>query len=197
VLRNLLATILVVALSFSTVCAWASEQVYYYYQGKKVYVDLTNRIAVRTVRGVDASDLFRLILGSAKPFSSIRLEGEGLWLIELKTPVQPDELSLLARRLASHPAVEFAAPVFASSNEELVLLDEFIVKFKENVSELDILRLNAANSVIVARRGPLPGTFVLKVTPRSKLNALEMANLYYEQGVVVYSQPNFIRLGQR
>lgn len=195
--RSLLAIVLVLTLFLSPVCAWASEQVYYYYQGQKVYVDLTNRIAVRTVRGVDAPELFRSVLGPVKPVSSTQVESQGLWLIELKISAQPEELALLARRFASHPAVEFAAPVVATSTEELVILDEFVVKFKENVREPDILRLNAANSVIIARQGPLPSTFVLKVTPRSKLNALEMANLYYEQGVAVYSQPNFIRLGQR
>jgi hypothetical protein len=197
VARRLPGILLVLAVCVPALTVSAFEQPYYYFQGKKIHVDPTSRIAVRPLQGVEASDVFKTVLGPSVRFSTTQLEEHRLWLVDLHALLKPADLLLASRRFASHPGVEFAAPVFSTATEELVLLDEFIVKFKESVRDVEIARFNAANSVIVARKGPGPDTLVLKVTARSKLNALEMANLYYEQGVTVYSQPNFLRVSQR
>lgn len=173
------------------------EPPYYYFQGKKVQLNFMHMIAVRLLQGIDATIVFKNIIDSRLNFSFEQLEEHHLWMINVKNALTHKDILLLSRRFASHPGVEFSVPVFSSGSEHLVVADEFIVKFKEDVSEFDILRFNMTNSVIVARKGPTPDSLVLKVTRQSMLNALEMANLYYEQGMAVYSHPNFIRMVQR
>lgn len=70
---------------------------------------------------------------------------------------------------------------------EVGITDEFLVQFLDDVSTADIDRLNEEHRVTVVKKDSY---YLLRVS--SKEDALEVANAYYETGLVRFSHPNFI-----
>ena len=87
--------------------------------------------------------------------------------------------------------------VFTPKNNpsgEMLLTKEFIVKLKEGI---DIKQLESLNQKYkVEKVKNIEGNndeFVLKVTPATKMNALEISNIYHEEPIIQWSQPNWIQ----
>lgn len=74
---------------------------------------------------------------------------------------------------------------------DMIMADEFVVKFGPDVTEEQIIALNSDHNVEIVSYSPWLG-YLLMVTENSQLNALEMANLYYENPLTVWSHPNFV-----
>lgn len=77
----------------------------------------------------------------------------------------------------------------------MIVTDEFIASFPAEKGKEEIGQINLSNGVEIVE--PVIGqynTFVLKVTPRTHLDALAMANLYQETHTAVSAAPNFLRL---
>ncbi len=189
-MRKVLLSCLVILLVVSP--SFASGKPYYYYQGKKQTLETTNLIAVRLNHGMDIKMVFVDQKISALP-KITQFEEFHLWLLEFNLPLRPEDLNLLSRRIASHPVVEFATPVLSSGNELLIVMDELVVKEKPTISR-DPIYFAYSHSLIPLREGAVAGTWIWKVTKQAHLNALEIGNIFVEQGIAEYAHPNFLRI---
>ncbi len=76
---------------------------------------------------------------------------------------------------------------------QLAETDEFLVRFKPELSDAQIAAFNQQQNVGVARLQPFGDrVVVLKPNPGSPRSARELANLYFEQGVAQFAEPNFV-----
>ncbi|MDR2968426.1 MAG: S8 family serine peptidase [Tannerellaceae bacterium] len=73
------------------------------------------------------------------------------------------------------------------------ITDEFLVKIKEGTSHAQLQKLAEKNGCTVSEREWFGGgvAFVISVSKSSDLNAIGMANLFYETGLFESAAPNF------
>ena len=129
-------------------------------------------------------------------FVTVPLFPSGLILMELKEGLVTDDVAKTRENLNKSTLVKYSTPVFQYHSMKLVLMDEFAVRFKPNISEEDIQTLNNENSVGVVRKSPYRhNRYVLRVLNPKEKNALETANAYNSDVRVLYSTPNFLVLG--
>jgi len=86
-------------------------------------------------------------------------------------------------------------PVFQTEDAEMTLTDEFIATFPAGKSMEEIEDINLSYGVEIV--DPILGqenTFVLRATVKAGRDTLSLANLYQENGVAIYSAPNFVRI---
>jgi hypothetical protein len=75
-------------------------------------------------------------------------------------------------------------------------MDQFVVRFKPDVTEEDIAILNEEYGVAVVSKSPYrPNRYVLRVINPKENSALELANIYNQLPQTEYGTPNFIVLG--
>jgi len=79
-------------------------------------------------------------------------------------------------------------------NNVFTLNDAFVISYYESVSPAEIDSIENAMHVELIE-GPLDftGTRVMKLTPQTDSNCLDVANAFYESGLVKYSQPCMFR----
>jgi subtilisin family serine protease len=70
--------------------------------------------------------------------------------------------------------------------------DYLILQFKEYISLDQIDNINLSNGVEIVERIDVTGglTFLAKVNTHTSLNAMQMSNKYFEEGLVNYSEPS-------
>jgi hypothetical protein len=93
------------------------------------------------------------------------------------------------------PEVETLIPVYRSGPGKflLILTDEFLARFRDGVSSVQVDEFNKKHGVEIVKRDRYDkNLFILKVTSASKGNALEIANLYYESDITLWAAPNFL-----
>jgi subtilisin family serine protease len=71
-----------------------------------------------------------------------------------------------------------------------IMTDVFNVQFHEDVSRDEISKMNEKHNVEIIREG-LENEYMLRLSESSELNTLEVANLYYEDKLTVWSLPDF------
>lgn len=77
----------------------------------------------------------------------------------------------------------------------LILTDEFIAKFKSDVTKEQIYALNKENGIDIVSENPyVRNQYLLRITKASEFDALRMANRYHENPLVEFSHPNFVRV---
>lgn len=165
---------------------------YYWYEGKQIplqpspthrAVRFNDTPAPDARRGVAAS------MGTESPQSTGLDLGNGIILYE--TPAH-------AARGVTAPLPTGAGEltVFATPDKtSMILTEEFNVQFKPEISRNEIDQLNQKNKVrIVSESQWERNAFVLAVEDDADSNALAMANRYYDSGLTIYAQPNFVRL---
>ena len=166
-----------------------NEEQYYYYDGKKVKLtaSTTNRaVQFANTPSPETKKEFSRALGTVSPQSTGLDLGNGIILFQVS-----HEKGLKA---AATPVVEGAIPlrVFDAQNDAtMILTQELIAQFKPKVTRAEIDKFNKKNKVTIVRENEWEkNSFLLS----AEGDALDMANKYQESGLVVYSQPNFVRL---
>jgi subtilisin family serine protease len=89
--------------------------------------------------------------------------------------------------------VEFIAPVYreAQSGLRLIATDEITVRFKSNVSQSQIEKLNKENNVeIIKQNRYVPNQYLLR--GENPKDTLTLANKYQESDLTEFAEPNFI-----
>ncbi len=94
--------------------------------------------------------------------------------------------------LSHKPEIELVAPIFTLPNSEVIITDEFIVKFKPSVSIEEIEAFNELHGVEVVRKDSRTDRYTLKVKDTTNFNTIKMANIYYEAPITAFAMPNFI-----
>ena len=191
---------------------------FYYFQGKKIPLQKTDITAVLVEDGYDPQIILSYVTGEPHPnlkkinknnksYSTRWLKEQRILLVAAREPNDEYDLLMLRRSFESHNGVVVTAPVFMVGKEKLVVFDEIILKFKKGAELTNLRRIrDASNNAVVsfvARKGPQPQSWVHKIIGYPKFNptyqvsrmtVIEIANLYYESGLVEYSHPNFIRI---
>ena len=165
---------------------------YYYETSGKVFLDLVpETVGVKFVNGTTFDDVTKL----ATEYKSTLVSKHNYGVFqELKVPPGFSPQDFIAA-LNKEDVVEFAAPVYSSSGQKMILTDQFLVKFVPEMSDADIEAFNAKHRVEIISKEPwIGGTFLykLKVTKDSELDALWMANLYHEQNFTLWAHPEFL-----
>ncbi len=114
------------------------------------------------------------------------------------------ELMKEVKHLHQEEPVEFSSVAFrlipeiepTSTDELMFVSQEFAVQFKEDITPDQVRKFNDRYSVrIIKELGYVSNGYLLEV-PKDQpegLTAVELANIYYESGMVVFANPNLIR----
>ena len=79
----------------------------------------------------------------------------------------------------------------------LIVTDEFIAQFHQNVDRATIDALNATHSVQVVFENPFyKNHFLVRATAASTGDAMELSRRYAQSALVEYAEPNYILFGQ-
>lgn len=99
----------------------------------------------------------------------------------------------LSKEIAQSSEIIYAAPYFRVNGKEIGLSQFFYVKLKQEEDIEQLEKLAKENKVkIVGNDSFMPLWWILSCDKNSKGNALEMANLFYETGAFVSSQPDLM-----
>jgi len=106
-------------------------------------------------------------------------------------------LADFAARIVRSEQTAYVDVVYYLAGQPVVISDEFIAAFKLDTPEQAIVNLNSTNGVEVVERFDFaPNTYLLRVREPGIQGTLEVANRYYESGLVEYAEPNFIRTAE-
>jgi hypothetical protein len=184
---------------FEPAIAFSQEPDFYYYSdGRKIALPLSKEmLAVRFKPQVtlDKQQATVESQGNLLSFSERKdIDVLKITLLPLRQGITEETVIQTIDSLNDNEDIEFASLVFDFPDAELILTDEFIVKFDLNISETEIESFNALNNIDVVRKEKWADWYVLRVKNPKNTNALKMANLYYENPITEFAVPNFIRI---
>lgn len=176
----------------------ANGEFYYSAKGDRIPLRRSTRsIAVAFRDPVPPKDLEALIRGDdrlAKFITSPELTNRRLVLYR-RSEAATASLESFIERLLRSPEVAHVCHVFYRNESPIVITDEFITAFKPEVTRAQIDSLNNTHGVEIAQVIDFaPNTYVLRVRKPGVNGALDTANAYYETGLVLYSEPNYVQL---
>jgi hypothetical protein len=176
--------------------AWSqgrNDEFFYFSDGLKIPLTLsTEHVAVRFLQG-DKIPTFSM---SYPEIADLALQKadlpQGLSLLKLTSGIDGNSVKSLLSRLGSESKISLVAPVFAAPGADMIVTDEFIVRFAPSMGESIIEELNRIHAVeVVEKVNWLENTYILRVVHG---HALETANTYNNMKEVVFAHPNFIRI---
>ncbi|MTI22300.1 T9SS type A sorting domain-containing protein [Fulvivirga sp. RKSG066] len=207
--KPLKALLLMCALLTMSTINYAQEY-YYYYKGEKQPLSLNTEYVylVASSEVSDSSALRSLVNKGAivekfdvndvtKTLKSVgqSTEGTKYWAeIKLQQKLSEKEYSAYLKELKAFGAITHASPYFSNANEDKIGLSEyFYVKLR---NEKDFGRLSKLavdlRAEVVGQNKFMPLWYTLKTNNDSKLNALEMANRFYESKMFEHSEPDLM-----
>jgi len=174
------------------------DMAFYWYEGKKM--GLSKSTARRAVRYAEkTTPQTRKYVATALNAGAADAElevGNGIFLYAVGQPSSPSAQPMALNALSADASelTVYDAP----SGNSVVLTEEFHAQFKAGVTRQQIDAFNLANKVrmVSASRWEV-NAFLLAVQKEAGVDALTMANRYYDSGMVVYASPNFVQLVQR
>ncbi|MEM7305006.1 MAG: S8 family serine peptidase, partial [Pseudomonadota bacterium] len=174
----------------------------FYYAGEEQIVlsPVENLLAVKFKPDVDeaaCSAIADRLQSSSGTLASELLPSFNLSLVSIDPQVSSESLSQEIEDLSTDSAVDSVLTVFqmpeGEDGEVLILDQQFRVQFTPDAKAGQISKLNKEHSVqVVAKEDLGSGSYLLAVTDESKLNALELANLYHENDLTEYAEPDWI-----
>ena len=171
---------------------------FYYYYDERIYLNLSTELI---------SICFEDHISNAEKTALIRedpiledLSNEtlpyGLVLIETKQGLDSNDISESIERLNELPEIKYITPVFQSVSVKLILMDEFIVRFRPDITKQQIEAMNKENGIAVVSKSPYrQNRYVLRIINPKDKNAIKVANFYNENQQTKYACPNFLLLG--
>jgi thermitase len=174
---------------------------YYYAEDEKVpLTPSTAYVAVQVSPEADES-AFAAAVSEAEGIESMEegefLEPFGVALVPTTAGATGEAVAASAKALEAEPYVEGSIPVFqmpgGEPDEVMILIPQIRVQFKPDASEADIEKLNKKYGVEVVAKDDLgPNSYLLRLTSKAKQDALDLANLYHENELVEYAEPDFV-----
>lgn len=195
ILAGLGIAALVLFLTGEPLSAQSSAPLFYYYEGGRVPLTLNpGQILVGFKPGV--SDSTRMAVADST--GDIRSYDEGLDERPLSVsllPMNPGRDPLVAiQRFKQHPEVQTAGRVFRfDDGGQFAETDEFVARFKTGITTDVIARFNSANRVQLVREQEFSDhVMILQPAPGNPQSALDLANAYFQSGLVDFAEPNFV-----
>lgn len=177
---------------------YRSENVFYYYQGEKIFLtERKDKIFIKLDRDVDKKNLLVSIRADKVVRLSTDLKQDetlhDFTVLESKT--DNDIPVSVLKQYRTNPGIISAQPLMQYKKTLQGLTDEFVVKLKGNISYTQFQKLVSDNRCIIVEENRfVKNQFLLSVVKESALNALQLANLFYETGLFEFSEPNFVIL---
>ena len=154
------------------------SEFYYYYYAQKIYLKVSTEMISACFTDTTSREAKEALIRSdpALTEASIEVRRSRLVLATVKERLSREEVAQAVERLNKLPEVQYSTPVFEFDHLKLILTDEFVVRFKANMTEQDIAVVNNENGVTGVRRSPYRhNCYVLRVMNPKRRNALEMA----------------------
>jgi len=171
-----------------------SSDFWYYYQDEKVPLPvIEGEIAVGFaggVRSLDKTSTIMALNSLTAPVEMTELPAPEITLLKLDKSLSKEGLFVTLENLRKDPSVDYAYPVFGTPDSRMILTDQFIARFKPDISMESIYAFNDQNHVLMIKEMGLSDTYLLSVGPNS--NVLGIVNHYHESGLTLYAEPNFI-----
>lgn len=180
-----------------------SEPDYYIVDGKKIILQPSqNYSAIQLKPGTSEAEIktFKSDVESAG-FGTVEespiLQKYNIVLVRIKAGIEPSSFMAgtedLKKKLVER--VESENPVYGVGGIDQVLVNEFIVQFKSQASKEKIAQsLDKKNAKIVEEDTKIDNMYTIKFTGKSAKEALAISNEYYNDPLVEFIEPNFIRV---
>ena len=169
---------------------------YYYVGDKKIKLNrLTDSFALKYKENVSTRSIERKLLdqpGLAEVEERKNMPSNRLVIVTLPQTRHLVDVEASLRSLEKDEDIEFVVPVYREpqSGLRLVVTDEITVRFKSDVSNEAIEKLNEENKVeIVEKDRFAPNQYTLKV--KDTKDTFAIANKYHESDLTEFAEPNF------
>ena len=108
--------------------------------------------------------------------------------------VEKENIRELIDRIETFDYVEFANPVYLINGRDRVFVyDQFTVQFYQHIKREQINELNKKYNVeLVKASSASHNLFSLRITSKTGISVVDLANIYHENSIVEYSLPSFI-----
>jgi len=184
-----------------TLIAQQNSEIYYYYFGGKIFPEQKmDKICLKFAPNFDRRQLSILIDSdrTLQPMSDAYLKEGTLRIVILEAGEGRQISSSTIETFKAKEgiiSVEYLLQPLNGSGKFSAITDEFVVKLKETTSYTQLYELAKQNHCEVGEENRLvKNKFKLYVSKTSKLNAIQMASLFYETGLFELTTPNFITL---
>ncbi len=168
---------------------------YYYAKDKKIDLVESKRFVSFKVKGKVTTDEIKKqieFVNESFKINRIIKDDNNHVYIEFNNVFEIDGLK---NALNSLSFVEYITPSYHINNERgnrnswpLVVEKEFVVMFKENITQPEISEIIAQNDLSVVKESKMAKNLYIL---RSKSTSLEIANRLFESNAVIYSEPHF------
>lgn len=177
------ALLIVIGIELSTL---QNSDRFYYGFDKKIPLSLVdNKVVVRYSEKINRELVISKIKSQADK-SSFEWQDDRTVIITLEKSGQQDDL---LRQLSDQAEVYTLQPIYAiSSGLEMAVTDEIVIQFRKGMSQAQVDAIHKKFDVFLLKT---TDTFQLLRVPR-KSDALTIANMYQESGLVLFAHPNFI-----
>jgi hypothetical protein len=153
-------------------------QDYYWYKDQKIFLQQGDERYVlfrpNTKLGIDSS-AYKMLEDASD--SSL------MWGVQKRSAPMPED-------------VIYTSPSFLIKRDSsnMYVTERFYVKLKQKADYKILERFAAERNVEIVVEEDLPLWYVLSCTEKSGINALKMANLFYESGLFAVAEPEFINV---
>jgi len=197
-------TLLGILLFVALVSSHARSPYFYYFGGERQYLELDTRYIF--VSAADENTITNRSFGThsvrLEPFRTDIPEGirirsnqsKRFWTVLDLEDRLSDEVYL--EKLNETRSVEnnvIVAPFFKNQYQDKIGLSNFFyVKLRELGDTTKLKQKAEREYALIAFQSDVHLWFVLSITERSRLNAMEMANLFFESELFQYAEPDFL-----
>ena len=123
------------------------------------------------------------------------LEKYGVILIRPRKDIGPSAFMSGMASLSGRAEVESEVPVYSINEANVVLINEFIVQFKPDISESRISEfLSGNNAKVVNKHSKIKNRYILTFEGKTLKEALALSNSIHQSEEVMFSEPNFIQV---
>ncbi len=198
-LRN---TIMIIAfLTIGTLHSFAQND-YYWSSGKQIFMD---KISTKKFVVVDSSitsiSEFERVLDDTSLMVSGFFEKNIIPQINLRDSAYLDKNfatieskdSINSDILLTNNYIDYVSDYYQINNNDIGTSNLFYVKLSEMQDTLVLDSISGVKNInVLGNFSNSPSWFILECTEQSAGNTLDMANLYYESGLFIYSHPNLL-----
>ncbi|MFZ6009948.1 MAG: S8 family serine peptidase [Bacteroidota bacterium] len=171
---------------------------FYYYKGHKIYLtENTEKALIKFRKDADKSEVRRLLDAGNNFIERRDVDDETEYSEYMVLEARSDlEQRITLSQFLSNEGVLSASPMLQYNNGgDFAITDEFTVKLKPSTSYARLQDLiNTHQCSVVEENEFVKNQFLISVPKTSSLDAMELANLFYETSLFEFSEPNFLAL---
>ena len=174
------------------------DESYYYYEGSTISLQVVpDRISVVFTEKTPVANyasVLEQVLGTDLKSTQEKISPRSR-LVRLRGRFSVSELERVLERILDRPETVSAAPVFIQkgSGVHFTIDQKCIVRFTDTANEAEIQAFVLENKIERLKK-IAPRTYLCFIPPNSGLNGISAANLFYDDPLTLWAEPNFIYL---